>query len=86
MKRPSPHSEVGRTEKSRSSGLHLLLVKRWWHKADDFVVSQAWWEERDRNLAGSTKESSRARKPAAILKGFNTILNKKHGLIKKKKK
>lgn len=48
MIRPSPHSEVGQTEESSFSGLHLLLVKRWWHKADYFIVSQAWWEKQDK--------------------------------------
>lgn len=46
MKRPSLHSEVGQTEESSFSGLHLLLVKRGWHKADHFIISQAWKRSR----------------------------------------
>lgn len=79
MKRPSLHSEVGRTEESSFSGLHLLLVKRGWHKADYFIISQAWGEKWDRNLAAGLGQHYQthlhARKPATIssvLSAFKT--------------
>lgn len=77
MKRPSPHSEVGQTEESRFSGLHLLLVKRWWHKADYFIVSQAWWEKRERNLIRIAKDIPHVRKSAMIVKVLSSYIKKK---------
>lgn len=54
MKRPSLHSEVGQTEESSFSGLHLLLVKRGWHKADYFIISQAWEGKVGQKLSSRT--------------------------------
>lgn len=68
-KRPSPHSEVGQTEESSFSGLHLLLVKWWWHKADDFIIGQAWWENRDQVNGWDQRHPSRE-KICSGLKGF----------------